>query len=106
MYLQIFTIKRAFRIAVHIGIAFTAGLYGSSLIVESYFQAPHVGQTWEILAIEPNMMQLKTWIAAQGALIVLLDVYIFLLPLPIILRLHLPVRRRVQLTAVFLTAAM
>jgi hypothetical protein len=42
----------------------------------------------------------------QGVLAVVLDLYIFILPIPIILNLRLPKRKKLSVLFVFMTAAL
>lgn len=44
------------------------------------------------------------WGVAQAAANTVFDMYIFILPLPIIYRLNLSLKRKVQVTALFLVA--
>ncbi|KAK8044791.1 hypothetical protein PG993_004815 [Apiospora rasikravindrae] len=86
LYLRIFTVSRSNRIAIWVGIAVTFIMYGSSIGTLSYFAAPHAGETWDELL---------------GVVGTLLDIYIFILPLPPISRLKLALKKKLQLVALF-----
>lgn len=91
------------RIAIWIGIAVTFVLYASTLAIMSYFAAPHAGHTWDELVLDfigTTIFPLK-WGVAQSAVNTMLDIYIFILPLPVIYRLNLSRRRKAQLLGVF-----
>ncbi|KAF7586377.1 hypothetical protein BBP40_009023 [Aspergillus hancockii] len=106
MYLQIFTILKPIRFAIYFGLIFTFLLYFPGVPLESYYAAPHVGQKWEDLLSNGNPSRLIYWGIVQGSLSVALDIYIFILPLPILARLHLPRRKRFQVLLIFSTAMM
>jgi hypothetical protein len=104
-------------IAIWIGIAVSFTLYGSSLGVLSYFSAPHAGQTWDEVAADAINMNISAlykgvapvviplyWGVAQGAVGTVFDIYIFILPLPILSRLNLSTKRKIQLSALFFVA--
>ncbi|KAK7943322.1 uncharacterized protein PG986_012435 [Apiospora aurea] len=103
LYLRIFTVSRSNRIAIWVGIAITFLMYGSSVGTLSYFAAPHAGETWDELLVKvvgTVIFPLK-WGVAQGVVGTLLDIYIFILPLPPISRLKLALKKKIQLVALF-----
>jgi hypothetical protein len=109
MYRDLFEIRTAMRIAIWCGLLFTFGIYFPSIPLSAIYEAPRVGHTWEELLLSlatphKNDHTLVYWGVAQGASSVLLDLYIFILPLPLLARLNLPLKSRIQLIAVFGTA--
>lgn len=91
------------RIAIWIGIAVGAVMYGLTLAIMSYYGTPHVGHTWDELVVESvgtTIFPLK-WAVGQGAVNTVYDIYIFVLPLPVIYRLNLSRKRKAQIFAVF-----
>ncbi|KAI1130425.1 hypothetical protein F5Y10DRAFT_263118 [Nemania abortiva] len=117
LFRQVFNVSRAMLIAIWIGIAVSFTLYGSSLAALSYFSAPHAGQTWDQVAAEAISNNLSPlykgvapiviplyWGVAQGAIGTVFDLYIFILPLPILSRLNLSRKRKLQLSALFFVA--
>lgn len=91
------------RIAIWIGIAVGAVMYGLTLAIMSYYGTPHVGHTWDELLVESvgtTIFPLK-WAVGQGAVNTAYDIYIFVLPLPIIYKLNLSRKRKAQIFAVF-----
>ncbi|KAI0904775.1 hypothetical protein F4823DRAFT_174883 [Ustulina deusta] len=103
LFRQIFATSRAMNIAIWIGVLFCFATYTSGLVVTSYFSAPHVGSTWDQVAANlygPTVFLLY-WSIAQGSASTLLDVYIFILPLPVLARLHLSTKRKIQIIAIF-----
>lgn len=93
------------RVAIWIGLTFNFLIYGPGIAVATYYEAPRVGETWLDTLDGRNMAPLSWW-QAQSALVVALDIYIFVLPLPSLMRLQLPTRKRTSVIAVFSVALM
>lgn len=109
LFHQLFQVSRQTRLAIQAGIIVSALLYGTSIAVFTYHSTPHVGKTWDDIIIAAMLHPSRSlfavkWGVGQAALGAALDIYIFILPLPTVLRLHLPSRKRIQLMAVFATA--
>lgn len=96
------------RVAIWIGIAVGSLMYAVTLAVLSYYGTPHVGHTWDELVVE----RIGTIIfpiyraVGQGAVNTVYDIYIFVLPLPVIYRLNLSRKRRAQVFRVFFIAVL
>ena len=93
------------RIAIWVGLALDTLIYWPGFAVSTYYQTPRIGETWLDTLDGRNVVALSWW-QAQSALIVLLDIYIFVLPLPTLTRLQLPTKKRVSLVAMFSVALM
>ncbi|KAJ6444955.1 hypothetical protein O9K51_03357 [Purpureocillium lavendulum] len=106
LYLQIFTIHKPMRVAVYIGLVLNFLIYWPSVPLEIAFAAPRPGQNWTTLLTSGLPEKLIYWGLVQGSLAVFIDLYIFVLPLPVLSKLHLSVRKRIGLCAIFLTALM
>ncbi|KAH7324397.1 hypothetical protein B0I35DRAFT_424077 [Stachybotrys elegans] len=104
LYQQIFGVQNSMRISVRCGIIFTALLYFTNVPVAAALSAPHAGETWSSLLTNGRPQRHLIWAITQAALGVLLDLVIFMLPIPSILRLNLSHKRRVQLLVIFCTA--
>ncbi|PKX99263.1 uncharacterized protein P174DRAFT_416950 [Aspergillus novofumigatus IBT 16806] len=103
---QIFTIQKTMKYAIRFGLLFTFLLYWPGVGLESYYAAPHIGETWEDLLVNKRPEKLIYWGIVQGTLSVVLDIYIFILPLPLLSKLQLPRKKRWQLLIIFSTAMM
>ncbi|KAI0837145.1 hypothetical protein F5Y06DRAFT_304868 [Hypoxylon sp. FL0890] len=107
MYLQLFSVSRRMRVAVWIGLAFNFLVYIPSIPMAAIYETPRPGHSWEeMIAIDKQSQQgvLVPYAITTGAASVLLDLYIFLLPLPIIARLNLSRSKKIQVALVFMTA--
>lgn len=107
LFHQLFQVSKQMRLAIYIGITVNFLKYFTSAATMTWDSVPHVGQTWDDVVIDaafhPPLFRLK-WSVAQAAIGTVLDIYIFILPLPTISRLNLSRRRRIQLLLVFFTA--
>ncbi|KAL4943636.1 hypothetical protein BDV06DRAFT_234517 [Aspergillus oleicola] len=106
LYRQIFTLEKPMRYAIRFGLVFTFAMYWPHVALESYYCAPHVGQSWNDLLTNGMPERLIYWGIVQGTLAVILDLYIFILPLPRLWKIQRPVWKRLQIMAVFSTALM
>ncbi|KAI1359765.1 hypothetical protein F5Y08DRAFT_68890 [Xylaria arbuscula] len=104
LFRQVFSVSRSTSIAIWIGIAYDFVIYVASLILATYWATPHSGETWDSLINGAgSTAQYIIFVAiGQGAASILLDLYIFILPLPIIARLNLSARRKWKIGAIFL----
>ena len=105
LYFQLFTIRKTYRYMIYAGMFFTFCLYWTNVAVEPFLCAPGVGEPWD-LNVLIRCGRLTTWGAVQGVLVVVLDLYIFVLPIPIILKLHLPRNKKLPILLIFMTAAL
>lgn len=111
LFHQLFQVSRPTRWAIRLGITVNTLLYGTSFVALSYWSLPHVGETWDDLIVGAMLhpdtsYKAVKWGVGQAAVGTALDIYIFVLPIPTIIKLHLPSRTRIQLMAVFFTAVL
>ena len=107
LYFEIFQVKKPMRMAIILGMVFTGFVYWAGIILESIFCAAHIGESWDPLAgsrISSRCPKNVYWGIVQGGCAILIDVFIFVLPIPVILRLQLDTKRKMQILAVFMTA--
>jgi hypothetical protein len=100
LFHQIFTIQKTMRRAIWAGQILNFAVYSASIVAIIYYESPRVGEPWSAVLDGRTLIPLKWW-QAQSAIIVLLDIYIFLLPLPNLWKLNIPLRRRIPVLAVF-----
>ncbi|KAI1204774.1 uncharacterized protein F4807DRAFT_316667 [Annulohypoxylon truncatum] len=103
LYLQLFSNIRWLRVAVAIGLVFDFLLYGSMVAVFLYFGVPHGNEAWEDLLTNGMGQHLAPTGVVQGPCTVVLDLYIFVLPLPILWGLQMTLKKRLRIAAVFAT---
>lgn len=104
LYLQFFAVQRPMRIATWVGLIAVGICYWSGDIIEAPFLAPQPGQSWQDVAFSGRSEKISPWGLVQGPLNVLIDIYTFVLPFPILAKLKLSPRRRLELLIIFSTA--
>jgi hypothetical protein len=100
LYLQLFTIEQSIRIAIWVGLAFNFLIYWPGVAVAVYYETPRTGEVWVDILDGRTLIPLPWW-QAQSALSIVLDLYIFILPLPVLARLKMPIQKRISVIAVF-----
>ena len=104
LYLDLFWVSDSFRVAVYLGIAFDI-VYNTVIFATFVFlYVPRNGRTIFETAQTPLFNLLKPLAVAESALDCLTDIYVFVLPIPMIYRLHLPRIRKLGVFAVFMWA--
>ena len=92
------------RIAIWVAVVFAGVLYLTNIPLAAILSAPHVGETWQSVLFSGRPQKELVWGVVQALLGIVLDLYIFFLPIPLILRLQLSKKRKIQILAVFTTA--
>lgn len=105
LFSQTFTIQRPMRIAIWVGLAYTFLIYLTGVAISTYYETPYIGESWVDTLDGRTLIPLHWW-QLQSAPAIALDIYIFVLPLPAIAALKLPIRKRVSVMAVFSLALM
>ncbi|KAI1423134.1 hypothetical protein F5Y12DRAFT_556841 [Xylaria sp. FL1777] len=108
LFRQVFSVSRTTNIAIWIGIAWDFILYATSLILVTYWATPRPGQSWDMFINgSGSTAQYVIFVAiSQGAASIILDSYMFILPLPIIARLNLSPQKKLKIGAIFSVAAL
>ncbi|KAK8047543.1 hypothetical protein PG996_015607 [Apiospora saccharicola] len=103
MYLQIFGRLTWLRLSVYIGLFVNWGFYIGVIVASFYYQVPNPGQTWQEGFTNPRYTDSfnMTIPIASGSLV--LDFYIFLLPLIAVRNLQLSPQKKLGVAAVFAT---
>lgn len=103
LYLRVFGRTKPFRIACYVAMGIAFGAYLTSIPLISYFCTPPIGGDWNSLDVFAKCKRLLNWALIQGSLDVALNVYIFILPLPVVLGLQMPLQKKLGVLAIFLT---
>jgi hypothetical protein len=93
LYQEYFSVKRSMRIAVYIRLIATFLTYFPSISVSIRLQSPQRGESWEDLLVSDDPPKAIYWGIVHGALVVALDIYIFVLPLPTLATLNMSVKQ-------------
>ena len=106
LLLRIFSVNKTLRIAIAAGIAGVVLVYSPNLVLGAYYMAGRRGGGWRGRFLGTAFSNVDALVVEEGALGVVLDLYIFFLPFPALARLRLQPRKRLQLGLVFGTAFM
>lgn len=101
LYLKLFALKMTIRYLIYFGMAFIFCTYWINISLQSLYCAPRDGQAWDA-SILPNCRKLAILGVAQGACGIVSDLYILFLPIPVVLSLNLPLKRRLGVLAIFM----
>lgn len=104
LYLQLFSAKRWIPYAVYFGLVFNFFTYIPLFASAIYYSTPRGGLTWGELALSTSPQRGLYMTTVKAAMSVAMNLYILILPLPILSNLHLAISKRLQLIAVFATA--
>jgi hypothetical protein len=100
LYLRIFQVSRTLRVFIWVGIFVATTAYMVNIPLFTYYCTPRADENWDLLLLEKCKSNGVTALI-QGVIGVALDIYIFVLPLPLISRLSLPRRKKIGILAVF-----
>ena len=106
LYLQIFRPMRWLRICIYLGATLFTVFYWSLSIALFILSSPRSGETWAENLLSPRLditIKLAVPVAAGGLIV---DVWLFILPVVAIYKLQLHSTHRVGLVTIFSTALM
>ena len=101
LYLRIFSPDQKARYAIYFGIIANLIFYMVTTIFFGVWCIPRPEQTWLESSQTPRCQQSVIMDYPQGIFGVISDLYIFVLPMPNIVKLNLPYRKKVGIAAIF-----
>ena len=105
MYLRFFNVVVWMTWCCYIGIGFLFCAYWSLVPVSVIYNFPHGGEHWD-LAMTLDSTPAQVPYVVMGLISVISDLYILIIPLPILAKLKVSLRKRIGLCLVFMTAIM
>ena len=105
-YFRIFSSHRATRVAIYVGILVGFLYLTATEIAILVFCVHRHGLQWFSVQYVAQCMPSEKTNYSQGIFGVVSDIYVFILPLPILWTLHMPLRKKLGVTAIFLTGLM
>lgn len=103
LQLRVFAPKIWFRVTVYVGIALVTFVHWSNVPVYGILCIPHRGEKWDMVLLSSKRCSAaSTHTVITGAIGTALDIYMLILPLPIIAELNLAPRRKLGLVLVFM----
>ena len=106
LYLRIFSCKRSTKIAIYLGILVNSLFYAATTMVFGVQCVRRPAETWLGATISPRCGSTLSMNYIQGGFGVASDLYIFILPLPVLWGLQMPLQRKLAVCAIFLTGLM
>lgn len=101
LYYRLFTTQKFIRHAIVFGIAFSFIIYFSNMTIIAVLCAPQVGHHWDwMTAVKCSRSSVSGF--ALGVEHLALDMYLLILPIPIILPLQLSVKKKIGVLAIFM----
>ena len=92
------------RYGIWLGLASTFLISWSGILFGTLWCTPRAGEKWSFESLAHNCPKDAVYGMVQGVLAVVLDLYIFLLPIPIVMGLQMSLKRRLSILGVFGTA--
>lgn len=104
IYLRLFGIDEKTRYGAWFGLLWTSLLYWTGVPIQIYCSAPVIGREWNSHIVDRDYRIVAIYSIVQGVLSVVLNLYMFLLPIPVILGLQISQKKRLWILGVFGTA--
>lgn len=104
IYLRLFGIDEKTKYGAWFGLLWTSLLYWTGVPIQIYCSVPVIGRGWNFETVDKYYGVIAIYSIVQGVLSVVLDLYIFLLPIPVVLRLQMSQKKRLYILGVFGTA--
>lgn len=106
LYYRVFAVQRRTKVAIYLGMIIICLFYLQSVIYTMVLCIPRRKESWVSPHFISRCYQSEVMADVQGAFGLVSDLYIYILPLPILLRLQMSVKKKLGVTAIFLTGLM
>lgn len=103
LFFRLFAPNRPFRFALYFGAFWAVLVYAITIVLSGALCAPRSTESFSSLELTIRCGRISTWLVVQSAFGVLLDFYIFFLPIPIIWKLKLGTKRKIGILGIFMT---
>lgn len=103
LYLRLFSLNRIIKYAIYFGIMANLVFYATNAVIFGVLCLPRHGQTWLELTLTAKCWRTILLDYVQGIFGVVSDFYIFIIPIPPVIKLKLPLRKKVGVLAIFAT---
>ena len=106
LYLRIFGLKKFVRWTIYFALVFAICLYWINIPTASYYCAPRAGKNWDLEELGFKCYKSMIFGLVQGSFNVILDLFIFILPIPVVMGLQMTALKTLAILTVFLTGAL
>lgn len=102
LYYRVFAPNKPLRYIIIIGIGFCFAVYSTNFAIAVYFCSPHSGKEWD-LKVFSSCTTIGFYNIISGAANMALDIFMLGLPIPVVLRLQLPKKKKIGVLAMSMT---
>lgn len=106
LYHRLFAVSGKTRIAIYLGAGVNTIFYVTSAVVLLVYCTPRRGESYLSTKFASRCKSPTQLGLAQGAFGLISDLYIYILPLPVLWRLQMAFRKKLGVMAIFLTGSM
>lgn len=107
LYYHLFSANHRIRILIYAGVTCILAFYLASLISFGIACVPKRGGDWPNAVVSARCFKETTNRAyTLGVFGVISDFYLYFLPIPVILRLQLPLKKKIGVCAIFMTGSL
>lgn len=106
LYLQLFGKRVGFRRAVYVGLVANFLVHLVVVPFIAHYCTPASGYGWSSRELSASCKKLIAYAIVQGASNILLGIYVLILPMPIIWKLQMPLKKRIAVLSIFATGLM
>ncbi len=103
---RVFSPTRTYRYMIYGGVVWATIISLTSVVVAGALCAPRSGESFGSMAVAKRCTHEDIWAVVQGSLTVVLDFYILYLPIPIVWKLQMGLKKRIGVIAIFMTGFM
>lgn len=101
LYLRIFIVNRVMKWAIYAGIVAVIGFYVATGVYFGYACLPGQDETWLLASLAQRCHDVTVLELPQGIFGLLSDLYLYILPIPVIMRLNFGRKKKVGTLAIF-----
>ena len=103
LYLRIFSPDRWTRLFIYLGIWVIFIYYMVTASIFVGLCSPRHGESWPVALLSSRCGETMVMTYVQGIFNIVSDFYVLVLPLPVVWKLQLPLRKKIGVSAVFMT---
>ena len=106
LYYRLFALDHWTKISIYFGIGITSCFYLATLIAQLVFCIPRPHESWTSMTCVERCSRGEGLGDVHGVFGLVSDLYIFILPLPVLYRLQMSLKKKIGVIATFLTGLM
>ena len=103
LYFRVFSPKRTIRILIYVALVSLLLVYVTGLAVLTAYCTPRIGDAWDIPLAQRCTPVASTNAIVQSVVGIVSDIYILVLPVPVIYKLHLGSKTKAGVFAIFMS---